>query len=124
MFLCPFCAYINGLSEKPKLQSYSHDTNNPNWVQSIPHGLKCLENSGAKIIDNFLVPRDHSDLFYITKLVFNWNKKHYFIGDLICDPCLLRLYSNNDCSGVETLSEHEKLFRLFMRERNYERTKL
>lgn len=115
MILCPFCAYLNGLSAwKPKLESYYHEHD------EVPHGFKHMESSGGLLTEDYKVyPKDDSDMFDKTEMEIvdpiTKNQLSFLTNKIICDVCMINLYCNESLIVTKQLDEKEKLFRVYMR---------
>lgn len=129
MHLCPHCAYINGFSDcKPNINCYISDSDSEenNNDEYLSHNIMSVEKGGALISvsetnEHFiltLTPTIFSQLFDKVFEISNYDVMERFkllLNKKMCDFCLQRLYANKDCHVVSELSEHEKLFRKFMR---------
>ena len=115
MHICPFCAYINGLSQsRPKAENYNLLDNT-----NLPHEFIHLETSGAHIFDDKVIPRNDSCFFNKTEMLLIDQKTKdnmiFLPNKILCDVCLMNLYLDNKLVVVGELSEQEKLFRLYLR---------
>ncbi len=116
MILCPFCAYLNGLSEwKPKLESYYHEHDS-----IIPYGFIYLDDSGGLMTNDFKIyPRNSSDMFDKTELQIidqeTIKRLSFLKNKIVCDICIMDMYLLEKCIVLKQLDEKEKLFRIFMR---------
>ena len=122
MRLCPFCSYINGICDhEPDIRSYdSIDIHDPNWFDNVPHGLKHLKTSGAKLTKDFkLIPQNDSDVFDKTYQINDPDEQkrlEFWIDKIVCDSCFMNIVSSDKCTVISQLSENQKLFRIYMRQ--------
>ena len=115
MILCPFCAYLNGISDwRPKLESYYHEH------EEVPHGFRHMESSGGLLTEDYKVhPRDDSDMFDKIEMEYidsaTTNQLSFLVNKIICDVCMMNAYCNGSMVVTKQLDEREKLFRIYMR---------
>jgi len=110
MHICPFCAYINGISKiKPNIECYNDTLE-----------LKYIDTFGAYITHDYkVIPRNDSCFFDKTEMLIadqeTKDNINFWINKILCDSCLMNLYLNNKLIIVSELSENEKLFRIYLR---------
>jgi len=115
MILCPFCAYINGLSDwRPNPDSYYHEH------EEVPHGFRHLESSGGFLTNEFKVyPKVDSDMFDKVEMEIVdpvvKDQLSFLIDKVVCDICMMVNHHNGSIIATKELDEKEKLFRLYMR---------
>jgi len=124
MHVCPFCAYINGISKiKPNIECYN-DTLELKYIDTsgahITRGVALLTHGVALLNHDYkVIPRNDSCFFDKTEMIITdqetKDSMKFWINKLLCDSCLMNLYLNNKLIIVSELSENEKLFRIYLR---------